>query len=48
MSNELEALSNDIKHEIAQVENAAQNSSIPKSSNQAIVHSNHFTETQLE
>ncbi len=43
-----DALSNDIKRVITQVENAAQNSSIPKSSNQDIAHSNHFTETQAE
>lgn len=43
-----DALSNDIKRVIAQVENAAQNSSIPKSNNQDITHSNHFTETQTE
>ncbi|CAA0275817.1 hypothetical protein J9896_18470 [Acinetobacter baumannii] len=43
-----DALSNDIKRVIAQVENAAQNSSIPKSNNQDIAHSNHFTETQAE
>jgi len=43
-----DALSNDIKRVIAQVENAAQNASIPKSSNQNITHSNHFTETQTE
>ncbi|MDC5226814.1 tetratricopeptide repeat protein [Acinetobacter baumannii] len=43
-----DALSNDIKRVIAQVENAAQNSSIPKSNNQDITHTNHFTETQAE
>ncbi|WP_227556032.1 tetratricopeptide repeat protein [Acinetobacter oleivorans] len=43
-----DALSNDIKRVIAQVENAAQNSSIPKSNNQDIAHTNHFTETQAE
>lgn len=43
-----DALSNDIKRVIAQVENTAQNSSIPKSNNQDIAHSNHFTETQAE
>lgn len=43
-----DALSNDIKRVIAQVENAAQNSSSPKSNNQDIAHSNHFTETQAE
>ncbi|HHP8033598.1 tetratricopeptide repeat protein [Acinetobacter baumannii] len=43
-----DALSNDIKRVIAQVENAAQNLSIPKSNNQDIAHSNHFTETQAE
>lgn len=43
-----DALSNDIKRVITQVENAAQNSSIPKSNNQDIAHSNHFTETQTE
>lgn len=40
-----DALSNDIKRVIAQVENAAQNSPIPKSSNQDIAHIN---ETQTE
>ncbi|MDV7560134.1 hypothetical protein R4670_16895 [Acinetobacter baumannii] len=40
-----DALSNDIKRVIAQVENAALNSSIPKSSNQDIAHIN---ETQTE
>ncbi|MCU4550668.1 hypothetical protein KTI61_16950 [Acinetobacter pittii] len=40
-----DALSNDIKRVIVQVENAAQNSSIPKSSNQDIAHIN---ETQTE
>jgi len=40
-----DALSNDIKRVIAQVENAAQNSSIPKSGNQDIAHIN---ETQTE
>ena len=43
-----DALSNDIKHVIAQVENAAQNSSFPKLNNQDIAHSNHFTEPQNE
>ncbi len=43
-----DALSNDIKRVIAQVENSAQNSSIPKSNNQDIAHTNHFTETQAE
>ncbi|MDQ9890638.1 tetratricopeptide repeat protein [Acinetobacter pittii] len=43
-----DALSNDIKRVIAQVENAAQNSSIPKSNNHDIAHTNHFTETQAE
>jgi len=43
-----DALSNDIKRVIAQVENTAQNSSIPKSNNQDIAHTNHFTETQAE
>lgn len=43
-----DALSNDIKRVIAQVENAAQNSSIPKSNNQDIARTNHFTETQAE
>ena len=43
-----DALSNDIKRVIAQVENAAQNSSIPKSNNQDIAHTNHFTETRTE
>ncbi|QIT19863.1 hypothetical protein G8E09_13460 [Acinetobacter pittii] len=43
-----DALSNDIKRVIAQVENAAQNSSFPKLNNQDIAHSNHFTEPQNE
>jgi len=43
-----DALSNDIKRVIAQVENAAQNSPIPNSNNQDIAHSTHFTETQTE
>ena len=43
-----DALSNDIKRVIAQVEKAAQNSTVPKSNNQDIAHSNHFTETQAE
>ena len=43
-----DALSNDIKRVIAQVENAAQNSTIPNSNNQDIAHSTHFTETQTE
>ena len=43
-----DALSSYIKRVIAQVEKSAQNSTVPKSNNQDIAHSTHFTETQTE